>query len=363
MPKTSPEPSKADDLRTVIRSMPKEAYQKRVGLAVAYLIRDFLLLAVTVGITLWADSWWVGIPMSFCVGTMLISLFVLGHDAGHRAFAKTERMNNFVGHITTSLCLWPFHVWRLSHDEHHRHTNDMSREIAWRPLTVKQFGRQSAWNRWLYQQTRTNLVWIASALFTSYFIQDGMKGRRSLHFKPDEQPGVRFSLWLTGLLALGMIVGSWMAAGIYGVVCLFVLPQIVFQGYLSIITYLHHTDPDRQFLAADEWTPFKGQLGSTFQVHYPAIIEWCFHDINWHVPHHVSVGIPFYNLRKAHAFLKEKFPGVVVEKRLSWKLLRETTAVCHLVTGKQAGELGWRHFSSLTDAPDAAQAQAQRAPT
>ena len=36
----------------------------------------------------------------------------------------------------------------------------------------------------------------------------------------------------------------------------------------------------------------------------PRWIEVLCHDINVHVPHHVSVGVPSYNLRQAHAALK-----------------------------------------------------------
>ncbi|KAF3775110.1 fatty acid desaturase, partial [Nymphaea thermarum] len=40
---------------------------------------------------------------------------------------------------------------------------------------------------------------------------------------------------------------------------------------------------------------------------YPLGIEILCHDINVHIPHHISPRIPNYNLRAAHQSLKEKW--------------------------------------------------------
>jgi hypothetical protein len=45
------------------------------------------------------------------------------------------------------------------------------------------------------------------------------------------------------------------------------------------------------------------------QVHcdYPALVEFLCHDINVHVPHHVSSKIPWYNLRAATDSLRSNW--------------------------------------------------------
>ena len=54
------------------------------------------------------------------------------------------------------------------------------------------------------------------------------------------------------------------------------------------------------------------------------------HDINVHIPHHVSTGIPSYNLRMAHQSLKENWGDYLCELRFSWPLMDEITSQCHL---------------------------------
>lgn len=54
--------------------------------------------------------------------------------------------------------------------------------------------------------------------------------------------------------------------------------------------------------------PFpQAQLSGTVHCDFPSWVEFLTHDISVHVPHHVSSKIPWYNLRKAHASLKENW--------------------------------------------------------
>ena len=45
-------------------------------------------------------------------------------------------------------------------------------------------------------------------------------------------------------------------------------------------------------------------------------VEVLCHDINVHVPHHVSPKIPWYNLRKATDSLRENWGQVILAKRI-----------------------------------------------
>lgn len=338
--------SVTDSMTAIIKKIPAGAFKKDSDKAFGYLYRDYLILILSVMATIWADSYWIGIPLSLLTGTMFIALFIVGHDAGHRSFSNSEKVNNFVGHITTSLCLWPFHIWRLSHDIHHKHTHNIKKEIAWRPMTIKQYMRRSPLQRLIYRATRKGFMFVSSMIFTWYFFKDGLRGRRSLYFKPEEMGQVRFSIFVTVLINAAMIWGAVSVAGLYGLICLYVIPQIVFQVYLSIFTYFHHTIPERNFLAEEQWTMEKAQLANTLHVEYPRFVEWACHDIMVHVPHHVCVGIPHYHLRTAHKALKEAYPEVVKEHRLTVDLIRRSIATCHLVKGKDLPEeMEWVTFA------------------
>jgi omega-6 fatty acid desaturase (delta-12 desaturase) len=185
---------------------------------------------------------------------------------------------------------------------------------------------------------------ISSVVFTGYFIRDALFGRKSKFFDQKDMPKLRFSIVLCTLATTAVVLGSYITLGLYGVICLFVIPQIVFQTLLSVFTFFHHTSPDRTLHADAHWTMEKGQMAGTVHVKYPAIIEWFCHDINWHIPHHVCVGIPHYQLRLAHLSLKKAYPDAVKEIILNAASWRAVTGACHLVKGKKAGEEEWITF-------------------
>lgn len=339
-----------DSLAKILRKIPKEAFERDEEKSFGYLYRDYLLLTVSIFMTLFVDSFLWGLPFAIFSGIMFMGIFVIGHDAGHRSFSSSNKVNNLVGHLTTSLCLWPFHVWRLSHDLHHRHTHNIKKEIAWRPMTIAQYQRRSPFQKALYRATRTGWVFLSSSIFTWYFFSDGLKGRRSQYFEQKDMPQIRFSIAFTLLLNAVMIFASISVSGVYGLLYLYLIPQLIFQSLLSTYTYFHHTTTERTFLAEDEWSMERAQLANTIDVKYPKFLHWSNHDIMVHVPHHVCVAIPHYNLKMAHKALKESYPEVVKEDVLTWKLIKETLRSCHLVkNNKSQDQLEWVNFDQVNE--------------
>lgn len=98
-------------------------------------------------------------------------------------------------------------------------------------------------------------------------------------------------------------------------------------------------------MSPEEWTMEKAQLASTIHVDYPKVVEWTCHDINWHVPHHVCVGIPHYHLREAHNALKLAYGEIVREEKLNPKLIREVITQCHFIRSKTPPDMTWRSKS------------------
>jgi omega-6 fatty acid desaturase (delta-12 desaturase) len=93
---------------------------------------------------------------------------------------------------------------------------------------------------------------------------------------------------------------------------------------------VHHTILDIPFRPAEEWNAAEAQLAGTVHCDYPKWVEWLCHDINVHVPHHISTAIPSYNLRAAHQALKAQWGDVIRECRFSWALMRQIADHCHL---------------------------------
>ena len=88
--------------------------------------------------------------------------------------------------------------------------------------------------------------------------------------------------------------------------------------------------PDIQFKSKDKWHAATDQLTGTVHCEYPVWVEWLCHDINVHIPHHVSTGIPSYNLRLAHKSIDENWGQHLYKTKFSWELIKDIGNQCHI---------------------------------
>ena len=121
-------------LKDIVKSLPSECFEKDrvkawsfVGLSVVTAIIGYLGIIYLP---------WYCLPVTWIfTGTALTGWFVIGHDCGHRSFAKRRWVNDLVGHIAFLPLIYPFHCWRILHDYHHLHTNKLGVDNAWDPVT------------------------------------------------------------------------------------------------------------------------------------------------------------------------------------------------------------------------------------
>ena len=84
-----------------------------------------------------------------------------------------------------------------------------------------------------------------------------------------------------------------------------------------------------------KWQAAISQLSGTIHCNYPRWVEFLCHDINVHVPHHISTAIPSYNLRMAYRSIQENWAAYLHnECNFSWTLIKDVTDKCHLYEEK-----------------------------
>ncbi|MEO0355988.1 MAG: fatty acid desaturase, partial [Cyanobacteria bacterium P01_A01_bin.3] len=147
-------------LRDVIRSLPKEVFEKnsfKAWRSVAVTIA-----ASIIGYAAIAFSPWYLLPLAwFFTGTALTGFFVIGHDCAHRSFAKKLWVNDAVGHLAMLPLIYPFHGWRIHHDTHHLYTNKLDVDNAWHPWSEDKYKDENFAVRRLYKGLRGAFWWIA----------------------------------------------------------------------------------------------------------------------------------------------------------------------------------------------------------
>ncbi len=364
-PTLDPKPSlQGLTMPKIIRSIPAHCLERSFLRSLSYFVFDVVLAALMVWAIVSVDSWLLGLPLSIVLGLTLGGLFVVAHDCGHRSFCNSERLNNFFGHLSSSLTMWPFHIWRQDHDLHHRHTDHIDQDPAWRPVTYRMWRKMPRVARFIYLQTRQKFFFMGSIYTTWQAFKSGLSCGKNPKLTQKQRREIRFSLVMAGLFGATQIVGSIWIGGLYGFVYLVLIPQLVFHAQLSTATLFHHTSPQNTFLDKKEWSMEKAQLAGSIHVSYPRWVEFFWHDINWHVPHHVCVGVPHYHLRQAHAALRKTYPELVKERVFGWELVRETTSKCHFVKSKLPSDLSWVSHAEAAETfavrrPNMQSAQAQ----
>lgn len=321
----------------MIQSLPKTCFQKSQRKAWQQVFIS--VIAVAVGYGAIALSPWFLLPVAwFFTGTALTGLFVIAHDCGHRSFARQRWVNDVVGHVLLLPLIYPFHSWRLLHDHHHKTTNQVAIDNAWQPWTVEDYWAASPFVRGAYRLFRQQLWWISSIIHWA-----------GIHFNPRNvaprhRNQVKLSVAVVAVFAAIFFPTLIGLTGLWGLVKFWLMPWLGYHFWMSTFTLVHHTLPDIQFRPLQEWDAYEAQIQGTVHCKYPRWIERLCHDINVHVPHHVSTGIPSYNLRLAHQSLKQNWGEDIHEETFSWQLMQEIIGECHLYHPQRA----YQRFDQVT---------------
>lgn len=105
--------------------------------------------------------------------------------------------------------------------------------------------------------------------------------------------------------ALALIAGASVHFGVAAVCAYYVLPYIVVNANLVLITYLQHTDEYVPHYREKQFTWLRGAL-STVDRSFGSLLDVVFHHItDTHVVHHLFSEMPFYHAQEATRLVRE----------------------------------------------------------
>lgn len=292
-------PFTLQDLRNAI---PAKCWEKDTWRSIASLIGDVAIVFGLAAAAYTVDQWWLWPLYWVAQGTMFWALFVVGHDCGHGSFSNNKTLNDFIGNITHSSILVPYHGWRISHRTHHANHGHVENDESWYPVTKSQYDTMDPWAR----IGRLTLPW---ALFAyPFYLWQRSPGKKGSHYDPKcdlfteaEGPLIQTSnAFMIGML--GVLAASTIALGPLAMFNLYVVPYWINVVWLDIVTYLHHhgshdVAEKMPWYRGEEWSYLRGGL-TTIDRDY-GIFNKIHHDIGTHVVHHLFPQIPHYNLEAA----------------------------------------------------------------
>ncbi len=301
----------------------------------APLALDFALYGACIALAFAAEALWLKALAGLGAGCCVAFLFVWAHDAAHGALFDNRRTAELFGTLAMLPSLNMYRLWAFGHNRiHHGFTSLSTLDWIWRPWTPAEYAAAAPAQRALYRIERT--PW-GCALH--YLIQ--VWWTRMVRFNPGQTAEERRRMRNNKLLTLAFTLGFSALAfayggGIAGVLCAVVLPFIVFNYFIALFIYLHHTHPDIPFFVQrEQWSPAIAQLYCSTVVRFSWLMEKLTHNIMIHVPHHVNPHIPFYRLPQAYADLKRHYAHYIHEYRFSWASAFDTFRRCKLFDYEQ----------------------------
>ncbi len=300
-------------LRELASSIPAECYHRPVLRGLLYLARDLLLYVAAIAALVLTESPWLRAPLWLVAGGAVSALFVIGHDAAHGALFDSARLGRLVGRLTLLPSLHAYEVWAYGHNRlHHGHTGCAEIDFVWNPSTREQLEAQPPWVRMLHRVEWSAWgagLYYARNVWWARMVRGDCPPRLTREFRNDRLLVCAFVVCATlGFTAVGWFRYETFAAALWLPIEVLLIPWMVFLQIIGVVVYLHHIGPETVWLERAQWNKVRGRIDGTNTWCAP-LLDFLWHNIFCHVPHHVDPRIPFYNLPRASAALAARLDG------------------------------------------------------
>lgn len=242
-------------------------------------------------------SYFLSLVLLLPTSLLLVRIFILQHDCGHRSLFQSKRVNDAIGSVLGILTLTPYHCWRREHAIHHANSGDLDRrgrgqgEI--RVMTVNEYRNASWQTRLKYRMYRHPFVLFCIGPIYEFFIS-----QRFTFLVPKTWKRERRSILLTNLGAALFFLGMswWLGPTEFLMIH---LPVMVLAAQIGIwLFYVQHQYEEAFYEHADEWDYVQAAMAGSSHYRLPKVLQWFTANIGLHHIHHLDSRIPNYRLQK-----------------------------------------------------------------
>ena len=241
-----------------------------------------------------------------------------------------------VGRIAMLPSLHVFEGWILGHNRvHHAFTVRQGDDFVWHPVTPEQFAAWASWRSWSTASSGRGLgagVYYIHQIWWKKMIVGKAPARWVKTIRRDRwswSSASSSACWPSSRLigvALGdSIAGRHLARRANGDAALRRLRLTI-----GAAVHVHHISPEIRWWKKAEWNKFRAQMEGTTVLRVPKGINFFLHWIMVHVPHHVDMRVPMYQLEEAAEAIEAAFPGTVIDKQLRLRDYVGQTRACKL---------------------------------
>ncbi|KAK4725669.1 hypothetical protein R3W88_030586 [Solanum pinnatisectum] len=296
------------DIKKVI---PPHCFQPSLVRSFSYLIQDLMLVSVSYYI---ASTYFHILPSMLAwpiywivVGCVCTGIWFIAHECSHNAFSKYKWINDTIGFILHSVLLTPYFSWKYSHRRHHSNTNSLEYDENHVPKVKTKL----RWYTKLYVNNPLGRLFILAFTLTiglPLYYAINVTGRPYDRFTSHYYPyspiyndRERLQIYISDVGVVATIYVLYRVAltkGLTWVICIYGVPLLIVNGFVVLITLLHHTHPSLPHYDSSEWDWLRGALATVDRDY--GVLNKVFHNItDTHVLHHLFSNIPHYHAMEA----------------------------------------------------------------
>ncbi|KAF8888935.1 fatty acid desaturase-domain-containing protein [Gymnopilus junonius] len=295
-------------LKQLRDAVPHHLFERSTTKSLAHMFRHFVII-------LWLLYWgWQGIAFA----GRLIYLF----QAGHNALSSHTLVNTAIGLTVHTLVLTPYYSWRVTHNTHHKSTNNIDRDETYVPQTRQDFklpdDKVTVRMDYAHILEETPAYTLFKLFVRQFFgfqlyLLHNRKGNPryppgTSHYKPSSKlfrPKDRLSILFSNIILLTFLTLLIHFSYLHGWFFLWNHYFLPWLGSIVLFTYLQHSDPTIPYYRKDQWTFARGALATVDRPLFGWVGRFFLHNISSdHVAHHFFPTVPFYNLPEVTKAIK-----------------------------------------------------------
>ncbi|XP_078438735.1 fatty acid desaturase 2 [Wolffia australiana] len=358
VPTTKP-PFTLGEIKKVI---PPHCFRRSILRSSWYVIQDLaivillLYFAVNVIPSLPSPARLLAWPLYWLAqGSVMTGLWVIAHECGHHAFSDYSLVDDAVGLVIHSALFVPYFSWKYSHRRHHSNTGSLDRDEVFVPKPKSQL---SWFSKYLNNPPgRFLTLFVSLTVGWPLYLAFNVSGRHydsfACHFLPSspiysDRERVQILVSDVGLAVAVFVVHRLSSAFSFAsVASLYLLPLVIVNAFLVLITFLQHTHPALPHYDSAEWDWLRGALATVDRDY--GFLNKVFHIItDTHVVHHLFSSMPHYHAMEATLAVKPllgeyyRFDGTPVYKAM-WREAKECLYVAPDDGTKNRGVFWYRN--------------------
>jgi len=242
-----------------------------------------------------AYSYWITLALAVIAGGFLIRIFIILHDCGHGSFFASKTANDILGSICGVLTFTPYFQWRHDHAVHHATAGDLDRRGGGDvyTLTVAEYRRMSAWERFQYRVLRHPLVMLTVGAAWAFILSQRVPLPRSRRRE-------RRSVYATNIALLVIILVLSVTIG-FRAYLLIQLPVALFAAMVAVwLFYCQHQFEGTYWARHPDWDFEIAALHGSSYFRMSKVVQWFTGNIGFHHVHHLNPRVPNYYLQACH---------------------------------------------------------------